>query len=118
MKSLMRNPDFCQALQSQLYAQPALIPAMPWLDRMAPPKPAVTLNEVESGSRLTVNWNCSETVAWWLVQSRVDGKWKTEVLPGSTNSRIMNSRPEVVAVTAVDRSGNVSPAATFQRRGS
>jgi hypothetical protein len=53
----------------------------------------------------------TQAVQWWLVQSQTRGKWTTQLLPGSARSlRLAQMKPEVVAVTAVDRYGNTSPA--------
>ena len=53
--------------------------------------------------------------AWlWVLQYRTNEVWTTEILPaGQTSRTFFNSRPEVVAVSAVDRTGNLSSPAVM-----
>src|SRR5690349_24532318 len=45
MKSVMRNQALVDALESQIYTQPALMPASPWLGNGHPPKPILSVTE-------------------------------------------------------------------------
>jgi len=117
MKALLRNSSLAEALQNESYAQPALVPAVPWLDNSRPPKPIVSMQVSDSGSRPVLTWrpSGSETISVWLVQAKVAGKWNSEILPGRTsNYTVQGSKPDLIAVTAIDRSGNASPPATFE----
>jgi hypothetical protein len=89
--------------------QTALVPASPWLDSVPPDKPKLTVAE-NSRSSLRVNWETAGEAAWlWILQYRTNDVWATEILPASQTTRTFeNSRPEMVAVSAVDRVGNVS----------
>jgi hypothetical protein len=98
------------------YAQTALVPASPWLDSVPPDKPK--LNIVENGrSSLSVRWETTGEAAWlWILQYRTNAVWATEILPaGQTTRTFENSRPALVAVSAVDRVGNVSSPAAIQK---
>lgn len=117
MKSIMRNPAFGETLQREVYTDAALLPPTPWLDNSSPPKPHVTVAPKSTGSKVMINWKpaTEEKPFLWLVQSRSGGKWISQVLPSRSKSHTMTgSEPEVIAVTAVDRSGNLSQAATFE----
>jgi len=118
MKSLMRNQALDDALETEVYAQPALIPASPWLGSGRPPKPALTVAEA-SGNRLRVIWaagNASKP-SLWLVQARNGHDWKTEIMSGDkTSATWTGDLPEVVAVSAVDRIGNTSTAAAIGQK--
>jgi hypothetical protein len=53
----------------------------------------------------------------WLLQTQSRGKWTTQVLAGTERSmRFTQTRPEVVALTCVDRFGNASPASVVEQK--
>jgi hypothetical protein len=110
----MRNTALDDALKKEVYQQPALVPACPWLGTSAPAKPKLTILKATTASQSKVGWAPSAFgKAWlWLVQSRSGEHWTTKVFPAMTTSETWDSAlPDVVAVSAVDRKGNVgSPA--------
>ncbi|HYG34124.1 MAG TPA: family 10 glycosylhydrolase, partial [Clostridia bacterium] len=117
MKSLLRNPALGEALQREVYAQPALIPALTWVSRATPEKPK--LRVANSGNSLAISWGCSkpEKVSRWVLQTRVGKTWITEVLPSGRTSLVLERRsPDFIALTAVDRFGNTSRPAAVQRK--
>jgi uncharacterized lipoprotein YddW (UPF0748 family) len=118
MKSLMRNQGLDDALETQVYPQPALIPASPWLGNGDPAKPALRFTEV-SRTKLSLSWVIGNgTKPWlWLVQSRHGHGWKTEIMAADKLSATWTGDlPDVVAISAVDRIGNISPAAAIEKR--
>lgn len=104
-------------LKSGVYAQPALIPATPWIDNTPPEQPGVTVTKVEKMGDIKVEWNARgiKPVFLWVVSVKNGLTWKSVVLPGSVKSyTISGSNAGVtleapVAVSAVDRLGNESP---------
>ena len=111
MSALMRSTSLDDALARGVYQQPALVPALPWLGGSAPGKPKLTLVRTRSGAASKISWAASgHGKAWlWLVQTRRAGQWTSQVLPGTTTAKTWDSAaPEVVAVSAVDRKGNIS----------
>jgi hypothetical protein len=97
------------ALQAGPYAEPALVPAMPWLAAAAPQKPNVT---VSHGNSTQVTWTTSSTntVQQWVVQYRTGERWQTEIHPSNTRTATLRSdHVGVVAVSAVNRAGLMSP---------
>ncbi|MBI5774585.1 MAG: family 10 glycosylhydrolase [Verrucomicrobia bacterium] len=113
-KALMQNRGgIADALAKGPYAPPALIPASPWLDAKPPAKPA--LQAEGKGGDVKLAWRAggAEKVSWWVVQTRFNGRWTTDIFPGAQTSGALNQKfsaapPEVIAVTAVDRCGNAS----------
>ena len=98
------------------YPQTALVPASPWLDSVPPDKPKLGIGESRAGLRF--QWETSDgKPAWlWILQYRTSEAWTTEILPaGQTSWTFFNSRPEVVAVSAVDRTGNLSSPAALKK---
>lgn len=116
MTALMENRGgLAQILQTGIYAQPALVPASPWLDAVPPDPPAVSAH-TDPFSRLgTLSWySVGGEPAWlWVVQVRAAGLWTTQILPGARTSLPLPmsggpTAPDLIAVSAVDRCGNQS----------
>ena len=102
-----------------LFASPALVPASPWLDKSRPDGPKLYIVNHGSTGAATFTWEVAATnkVWLWVVQTRKDGQWKTEILPSSKASYTLNQTiAEIVAVTAVDRCGNLSPPTVMERK--
>ena len=107
MAALMQDRDgITTLLQMGPYAQPALVPATPWLDDEPPPAPMLRW----AGARVLIEPAAGEAATRWAVWRRgrgVGSTWRFEVLGGSERS-LDPQGAEVLAVAAVDRVGNVS----------
>lgn len=122
MASLLRDAGgLATALSKNLYSQPALLPASPWLDKKPPGKPKLSIQKDNASKALNVSWKNTdpESVWLWVVQARTAGKWRTEILPGKQTSRSLseregNSLPDLIAVTAVDRCSNAGPTSLLE----
>lgn len=113
MKSLMpANSPLPQRLAAESYAEPALVPASPWLHDQAPRKPRLHVRRDREGGPLVLGWRPggSERPWLWVVQCRAGGQWRTDILPGDRTSLSLDAKDtvDVVAVSAVDRLGNKS----------
>jgi len=110
MKSLMRNETLAQALKREVYAQPAISPALTWLsDDTAPAELRLSITSGASSTR--ANWNSGkkEGVWLWVLQFRSKNEWSTRVLPArTTHLALSRTIPDVIAITAIDRYGNAS----------
>jgi uncharacterized lipoprotein YddW (UPF0748 family) len=118
-RNLMTHAALAGTLKGELNAEPALVPASPWLDSVAPEKPGMFVSGADNPANLRVTWNAtgSEPVWLWIVQIKTGAEWTTEILPGSASSHSLNgARPDAIAVTAVDRTGNASPPAVLQKK--
>jgi uncharacterized lipoprotein YddW (UPF0748 family) len=112
MRVFMQNPDsLVEKLTRSAYAQPALVPASPWLRSRVPARPGVTLraDSVTLQPRGAAPW-------LWVVRARWSDGWSTEILPGWQRSHALvrtgaTAPPSMVVVSAVDRAGNQSPVA-------
>ena len=88
----------------------ALVPPSPWLDSAAPRPPRVALEDRRSGREVTFTPAPGEAVRHWVVRTRRGGAWTWNVVPGTAPSVALAAGAEAVAVSAVDRAGNESPA--------
>jgi uncharacterized lipoprotein YddW (UPF0748 family) len=97
---------FNERFQSNLYAQPALPPKMPWLDA-TPPQPPTGV-QVSYGQ---ISWNPANSAdirSWTLYQQRGNDWQLVKVLDSDTTA--VQVTPGTYAVCAVDRMANESVA--------
>jgi len=101
-------------LRAELYAEPALIPASPWLASGAPRVPAATFGvELATGEPVVrLAPSRSTPIAWWTVRALVAGQWRSWVLPAAQRQVVIgtvgDAQPSRVLVSAVDRFGRES----------
>jgi uncharacterized lipoprotein YddW (UPF0748 family) len=125
MKVFMQNRD---SLDDRLiagpYSSPALVPASPWLDSIAPAKPLAWLARDAATKAITVTIQPSSSEkAWlWVLRYRYGPDWSTMILPGTQSVHMFDggaasNAPDQVVVSQVDRTGNESEftTATFER---
>jgi uncharacterized lipoprotein YddW (UPF0748 family) len=115
MKALMQTDNgVAQALSSE-YAAPALVPGSPWLDRERLGKPQIALlDKTAPEDAPAIAWKgAGHGKAWlWLVQVKSGVAWSSRILPGAQSEESLadlapGERSTVVAVTPVDRCGNL-----------
>jgi hypothetical protein len=94
------------------YAEPALVPASPWLESKAPSAPRVRAQTDTLSGRTTVTITPvgSTTVREWVVRSRFGDTWTTSIVPGSVREHSFaaadaSARPDLIVVTAIGRTG-------------
>lgn len=114
MGALMKNKGgVATALMRDEYQAPAVPPANPGPAR-SPAKPHLTVQSSPAGQRL--QWRpASETPRFWLVQIKRGTVWQAQVLPGAITSRETAGTPDLIAVSAVDRYGNIGEARVLAR---
>jgi hypothetical protein len=118
-KPLMANhAGIADALAHDVYREPALMPPYPWLDKnVRPYRPVLTVHQ--GRHEMKVRWSEGTNDIWqWVVQKKINGHWTTEILPGSHAKEILikdqeSSRPEAIALSAVNRYGGMSEPAVF-----
>jgi hypothetical protein len=115
LRNLTDNPALAAVVRAA-YPQTALVPASPWLASPPPDKPKLMVVE-NNRSSLSVRWETAGETAWlWILQYRTNAVWATEILPvGQTTRTFENSKPDLVAVSAVDRTGNLSSPAVIKK---
>lgn len=105
-KSLVQNRGGIATQLAQTYTQPALVPPMPWISRATPAAPGVRAEL--RGNRTRIDWFPSSGTAKLAVQAKRDGTWRTERILYAGGSGIDLPKADAIAVSAVDRVGNVS----------
>jgi uncharacterized lipoprotein YddW (UPF0748 family) len=116
VRAFLRNAGaITDALAYGHYSSPALVPASRWLDATPPAAPKLNLEQTATG--LAASWQSggAEVVAQWVVQARNGNEWSLEILPGARKLCTIETA-DVVAVSAVDRCGNLSNPAVLERR--
>ncbi len=109
MKELMKDTlGVATRMKSGPYRFDALLPAATWLDDTPPRGPVVRFENN------ALSWQHPEPddVRAWVVYARTGGKWWVEVVPAQRRSLPLGNgaqKPDLLAVTAVDRLGNESP---------
>ena len=106
LRSVLENSALAAAVHAQ-YAQPALVPASPWIAAAPPPKPKLTADA--GANSVSFHWEKNDAARWWLFQTCVGSNWAAEVFPAYCAGRnFSNSKPDAVSIRAVDRLGNLS----------
>jgi uncharacterized lipoprotein YddW (UPF0748 family) len=113
LRSVLDNPVLAGIVRAQ-YALPALVPTSPWIDSISPPKPKLTVDIWKNFAHARWENSSGEPARWWLLQSRANGVWKTEIFPaGLTSLYLDNSSADAISLRAVDRLGNLSEPAIW-----
>ncbi|MBX3734143.1 MAG: family 10 glycosylhydrolase [Verrucomicrobiae bacterium] len=115
--SLMKNfGGLAGLLPRELFAAPALVPAVPWLKEGVPAAPQI---QAESPRKdlLSLSWTFSTNapVRSQVLQQRVGTAWMSEILLPAVTGRTFDRRlgqvlPEEVRVVPVSRTGVEGPA--------
>jgi uncharacterized lipoprotein YddW (UPF0748 family) len=116
IKAFGMDPDsLVEKLLAGPYAEPALVPASPWLSSARPGRPHATAAPMDSGSVLVrMTPGRGPAPMWWVVSGRWGAEWRSEVVPGLQREHALRAgprtgRPEVVTVSAVSRVGIEGP---------
>lgn len=113
---LMKNSGFDAALTKEVYRQPALIPACPWLNSTSPPPPKLSVNPWRKTLHAEWKNGAGEPANWWVLQGRENGNWITQIFPaGRTDIYLDNTNFDALAVRAVGRTGNLSEPAVWKK---
>ena len=116
--AIMKNGALDSMLARNVFQQPVLVPASPWLDATRPAAPKLSVNIW--GKTAHAQWQSAtnKSASLWLWQTRSAGVWTTQVFPaGRTDLYLDNAQPDGIALRAVDRVGNLSePAIWVPRR--
>jgi uncharacterized lipoprotein YddW (UPF0748 family) len=114
--ALMKNAALNSVLAAQVYQQPALIPASPWLNGAAPQLPKITVNTWKKTIHPEWKNGPGERACGWVLQFREHGNWTTQILPANrTDVYLDQANPDAICLRAVGRTGNLSQPAVWVR---
>ncbi|MGL5063646.1 MAG: glycoside hydrolase family 10 protein [Microcoleus sp.] len=104
MKSFSDNrQQIYDNFKSSTYAQPALVPAMPWQQGTVPSRPA-GLAVKKVGNSTVLNWDNSTdlSIRSWTLYQKIDSNWKLiKILNAATTEVAVNSG--IYALCAVNK---------------
>jgi len=132
MQYLLENTKgLYDKLQYQYYTVPALVPAMPWLDNVAPTAPAALKKEVDADGYVHLSWqiatdNDKQNAPLYVVYASdtypVDTKNPANIIAQRVSEALFTYAPIApwnqklyFAVSAIDRYGNESEAVQLIR---
>lgn len=130
MNAFLHNSDaIVEKLQSGPYAEPALVPASPWLTVGLPQMPVPTATANRSGVDINIRLASSDATGttgarkggsglppmssdplWWLVRARYSDGWRTRVADAREHrvhlaNDVNGHAPEYITVSTIDRVG-------------
>jgi uncharacterized lipoprotein YddW (UPF0748 family) len=116
LRSITDNPALAAVVRA-LYAQPALVPASPWIAATPPLKPKLAVDTCTSSAHARWENAGGEAPRNWLFQSRANGVWTTQIFPGGHADFYFNHvSPDAISLRAVDRLGNLGEPAVWTPR--
>lgn len=111
-ESILKNRGGINPRLASRYTNHAVVPPMPWVNRRAPDAPSVSASLRDGNTE--IRWNAEKRAARVAIQLRDGRRWNTvRILPASAG-KFTVPRADAVAVTAVDRTGNLSPPAVVR----
>jgi uncharacterized lipoprotein YddW (UPF0748 family) len=99
------------ALVADVYRQPAVPPAYPWLGAELPGTPVIT----GAAPSLVLNGTGSVQPRWWVVRTRSSAGWQTRMIPGATRQITVEGSTDRVLVHAASQTMMLGPAAEWRR---
>jgi uncharacterized lipoprotein YddW (UPF0748 family) len=104
-------------LATELYAEPALVPASPWLGRTPPAAPRAQVVRDPVSDEDVLVMQPGPRARWITVRLQRGGAWTVWVLPASHTRTVVGTREiaptERLVITVVDRNGNESRPTTI-----
>lgn len=113
-KSLVTNRGGISSQLAATYTQPAAVPAMPWVNGDVPNELGASASV--NGANTLVSWPEKAAPSKVAVQAKIDGVWKTVKIGPGYAGRVSLPKAQVVAVTAIDRFGNMSEPTVLKLR--
>ena len=118
MKALMRNTGGVADALKTVYRDRALAPAMTWAGFKAPAPPRLTWEPKADTMLLKIEPGDASVIRMYVIRHWMDGRWTSRLQPAAPNSAAsvpFASRPEKLAVSAIDRAAQESLPAQLVR---
>ena len=109
MKALMRDPSgLSTRLRDEVYAEPALVPAVPWLANDAAPPEVAEVVLRSRGDKSSLVYEGTGNPNLWVLQQFDGDNWSTQIAPGAQREFALLPTSESAALSAIDRYGRQS----------
>ena len=110
--SVIKNQKGVQTLlKKKTYAALAIVPPSKWLGSKAPAKPTLLLTP--RGDRLILQLAPQENIRFWLLQTKTNKGWKSQLLDG-TQDTFELELTDAIAVSALGYTGLLSKKARYE----
>ena len=106
MKALMNNQGGISTALAKTYTQPVAVPPMTWINQGLPATPKAGASIVEG--KTFARWQAPGNLKI-AVQARYGKTWRTIAIVPSSRPSITFPRADAIAVSTIDRFGNISP---------
>lgn len=117
IKALMQDRDgLAGTLAAETYKIPALVPASTWLGGVPPQKPDVDIRQFAGSTELTLLPAGGENAWLWAIRILEGNRWNLEIVPGWKHLHKLDTDPDLVVVTAINRLGVEGPSAVIKRK--
>ena len=119
MAALLQNrKNISQRLNGELYLQPALVPATPWLEASPVLAPSYTLSDDQQS--MYIDFKNSENVHLIAIWKRFQTTWVFSVQSSREKTILLKNDeqpgiPDEIVVTLLNRAGQESPPIIFKR---
>jgi uncharacterized lipoprotein YddW (UPF0748 family) len=111
---ISKNKTMQNALK-ELYKEPAILPASPWLKSSLLNKPS--LFTLTDGDKFKINWLVKGTskISHWFLFLKYDNEWIVKILNSNDSTELVESRKngkkiKAIAIKYIDKNSNESPA--------
>lgn len=107
-KAFRRNRGgLADLIRDDVYAQPALVPASPWLDSSVPPPPKLQIGRDPVSGMMTAQWESrgKSLPARWVVCFKRGDVWELQTSSCQACRTNISERVSAIAVWAVSRTG-------------
>jgi uncharacterized lipoprotein YddW (UPF0748 family) len=105
-EAIIKNRGGINNRLTSSYTNHAAVPPMPWVNRRNPPDPSVSATLKDGNTE--IHWRADNRAAKVAVQVRNGRQWNTvRILPAGAG-KFTVPRADAVAITAIDRTGNLS----------
>ncbi len=111
VSAIMQNRgNIANELSKTVYQQAAIIPQFEWLDSTPPKPPRLYISSNNQSLSIQVEPQGREKPSLWLLQTKIKNSWYNELYSGAkTSFTIQNHQDkEAIAISAIDRCGNLS----------
>ncbi len=121
--SLRLNKGGIRERLAELFPEPALVPATPWLGTNAPAAPQLRVESLAGGPVLDLSWRFAgsrEPARQVILHTRVASEWRTEILPATSPGRRFDVRlgkrlPDEIRLQGIGRTGMAGDFASWTK---